>query len=78
MTTDPEEASELRHALHETLQSAGWQRVIHPALVKRLALARMRLEDGRGMSLDQVCAVQAEIRLLREMVEKPREAFGER
>jgi len=72
---DPEEASELRHALHETLQSAGWQRVIHPALVKRLTLARAKLEDTPPTDAAKIAAAQTEIRMLREMVERAREVF---
>lgn len=67
--------NELQEALLATLASEGWRNVIHPQLAERLKLARYRLEDGAQMTLEQVRATQAEIRLLRGLVEKPEEAF---
>ena len=70
-----DEKAELRQALYDMLDSVGWRQVARPALERRLMLARIRLEDGNQMTLDQVRGVQAEIRVLREMCERPKEAF---
>jgi len=68
------EAADLRDALDHVLSSAGWQRVMAPALERRLIDERRRLEQQAqdGIELKEH---QARIKLLCEMLEKPREFF---
>jgi hypothetical protein len=66
------ERDPLDDALGQTLGSPGWQDVILPFLENRLAGRRSRLERA---SLSDVEKLQAEIWLLRQMVEEPHRFF---
>ena len=73
--TDAPTRDDLREELQRTLESDGWQKVILPKLRSRLETARAGLESGTGMSIEYLRALQHEIGILRELVERPRETF---
>jgi hypothetical protein len=64
---------ELREALQQTLASQGWQEAILPKLRLRLQVARSQLETSTNY--EELRSLQVEIRLLREIVERPEAMF---
>lgn len=77
MTEDHEFSREEKAAaLTETLASDGWRLVIAPYLRHRLDVARGKLETV-SLDMEQARVCQAEIRLLRQIVDRPRETFTE-
>ncbi len=61
--------SEMREALAETLASPGWREVILPKLRARLTAARAALEDASPTDAARIAGLQAQVLLLREIVE---------
>ncbi len=67
--------SELREALAETLAGAGWREVILPKLRARLTAARAALEDVSPTDAARIAGLQAQVLLLREIVDQPEVMF---
>lgn len=70
-----QERDPLEDALGETLSSPGWREVILPCLVARLERKRRDLETA---ALEKIERLQAEVWLLRRMVEEPHKFFRQR
>lgn len=64
------EPEERRIALTEMLRSTGWA-VAREALADQLDMARRQLETTAPEDVPAIAARQAEIRLLRHIVEEP-------
>lgn len=67
-------AEEQRQAVGQMLQSLGWI-VAANALWERRREAREMLETNPRITIEEVRALQAQIALLTELIETPREVF---